>query len=114
MNASELLSHELVDIPLGEMGGWELFLWGAIGGFLGEALLLAPYRSTEAMPVHWRTVRYWLFAAFWVLTGGLLAYIQGQGASLSVLIAVQLGLTAPLGLTQLARVTPDPPVGSVG
>lgn len=96
------------------MGGWELFLWGAIGGFLGEALLLAPYRSTETMPATWRTVRYWLFAAFWVLAGGLLAYIQGQGASLSVLIAVQLGLTAPLGLTQLARVTPDPPVGSVG
>ncbi|MBN0039489.1 hypothetical protein JN535_04775 [Cellulosimicrobium cellulans] len=88
----------------------EVFFWGAGGGFVGEVLLANKHRMGK-IPKHWGTYRYWIFGVVWIVLGGLLALMQGQLLELNTLVAFQLGLTAPLGLTELAGRLPEPSVG---
>ena len=89
---------------------WEGFLYGVLGGFLTELLGLFRLRhvTTVSFPEWLRSPFYWIITAFMVLAGGVLVvvYIKSN-ITLSALIAVNIGVSAPLIIGTLAAQAPD-------
>jgi hypothetical protein len=84
------------------------FLFGVIGGALGELLKWYSLRESPNLPVYLRSPFYWVVTTLMVLAGGVLVLIQGVSAD-NPWLAVNVGLTAPLILKGFASVIPIQP-----
>lgn len=90
------------------------FLFGVIGGALGELLKWYAMRESPNLPAYLHSPFYWVITALMVFAGGGLVLIQGVSAD-NPWLAVNVGLTAPLILKGFASVIPiqPPKVGDV-
>src|SRR5512146_2620105 len=88
---------------------WTIFVLGIIGGLLAEVLKWYQLRESPTPPAYLKSVMYWVITVIMALVGGLLAVIQNVPASQPIL-ALNIGISAPLILRGLAAVTPIKPV----
>ncbi len=88
---------------------WTTFVLGIIGGLLGEVLKWYSLRESPTPPPYLKSVQYWVITLVMALVGGILAVIQNVPASQPVL-ALNIGISAPLILKGLAAVVPMKPV----
>ncbi len=88
---------------------WTTFALGIIGGLMAEVLKWYQLRESPTPPVYLKSVMYWVITVVMALVGGLLAVIQNVPPSQPVL-ALNIGISAPLILKGLAAVTPIKPV----
>jgi predicted cobalt transporter CbtA len=92
------------------MGMCEGFLWGVCGGFLAELLALFKIRQMPAStrPAWVRSPFYWIVTILMVLAGGGLVIIYlRSGVSIAAIVAVNLGASAPLLISQLVAQLPS-------
>ena len=92
------------------MGLWEGFLFGVFGGLLAELLGLFRLRheTKESFPEWLRSPFYWAITSFMILAGGALVVVYlKSNFTLSALIAVNLGASAPLILGTMVAQVPD-------
>lgn len=82
-----------------------VFLVGAVGGALAELLKWYQMRESPALPEYTKNKLYWIITVLMALAGGFLAVVQGVGAS-EPLLALNIGLSAPLILKGLAAAVP--------
>lgn len=85
---------------------WMLFGYGLLGGALAELLKWYQMRESPTSPPYLGSLKYWLLTVLMALAGGLLVVVQNVG---NPLLALNIGLSAPLILKALAAVTPVPP-----
>ena len=98
------------------MGLLEGFGLGVFGGVLAELLGLFKLRreSPETFPEWMKSVFYWSITVLMILAGGGLVVIYlRSGLSLSALIAVNIGASAPLILGTLVSQTPSASMGRI-
>jgi hypothetical protein len=84
-----------------------VFLLGIIGGALAELLKWYQLRESPNFPVYATTFRYWLITALMIIAGGILAVVHGVNAT-EPLLAVNIGVSAPLIIKGLAAVAQKP------
>jgi hypothetical protein len=92
------------------MGAWEAVAWGLFGGLLVEVAGLYELRKipSDEFPRHVFSKRYWIITALMVLIGGMLVLgYERSGASLSALLAVNIGASAPLLIGRLVGNVPS-------
>ena len=87
---------------------WTIFALGIIGGLLAEVLKWYQLRESPTPPVYLKSAMYWVITVVMALVGGLLAVIQNVPVSQPIL-ALNIGISAPLILRGLAAVTPVKP-----
>ena len=95
---------------------WIVFLLGLVGGFLAELLKWYELKTSTNLPAYLHSLRYWIITILMAAAGGFLAVIYGIDAT-KPLLAVNIGLTAPLVLKGLAALNPVqtiPPAGAAG
>jgi hypothetical protein len=99
------------------LGAIEGFAWGLLGGCLGELLKWFEIRHQlhRGVPDWSRSKLYWAITALMAVAGGILvfAYVQ-TGAKLNPLIAINLGISAPLLLKGLSAQVPPIDPGATG
>ena len=84
------------------------FLFGVIGGALGELLKWYALRESPNLPAYLRSPFYWVITVLMILAGGVLVLIQNVSDD-NPWLAVNVGLTAPLILKGFASVIPVQP-----
>ena len=84
---------------------WQVFLVGCFGGALAELIKWYGMRESPNLPSYVKSLRYWLITASVVLCGGVLATLYGT-TSVNALLAVNIGASAPLIISSLARSQP--------
>ena len=94
------------------MSGWAGFLYGVLGGAFGESLGL--FRIRRQHPSKWpkymRYPTYWAITLLKVIIGGaLVAVYDASHATFTPILAVNVGLTAPIIIQALARQAPLEP-----
>jgi hypothetical protein len=85
------------------------FLYGIFGGFLAELLGLFKLRheTSDSFPAWLRSPFYWIVTALMILSGGgLVVVYQHSAITLSPILAVNIGASAPLILGTLVSQTP--------
>lgn len=85
----------------------QVFLVGVCGGCLLELLHWHALRKDGAWPAYSRSVGYWVLIALMALAGGGLALLY-FGARAEALVALHVGLSAPLILQKLATTAFEP------
>jgi hypothetical protein len=94
---------------------WTVFGLGIVGGLLAEALKWYQLRESIKPPDYLKSALYWIVTLLMALSGGGLAVIN-NGGSTSPILALNIGISAPLILKGLAALTPvkmpDPAGGS--
>lgn len=85
--------------------GLLVFLLGTLGGVLGEALKWYQLRESANYPEYAKRPFYWIITAVMVVAGGVLAWLYGLDPA-DRLLAVNVGITAPLLLKTLASSAP--------
>lgn len=85
---------------------WMVFGYGLLGGGLAELLKWYQMRESLTPPAYLGSARYWVLTVLMALAGGLLAALQN---ATSPLLALNIGISAPLILKALAAVTPVQP-----
>lgn len=103
------------------MGWIELAAWGACGGFFGQYLTIESAWRAQTTGKNGKPKRNGgnfnltrgaiAVAIAWTIVGGIITVAQGRGADFSPWVAIQIGLSAPMVVTQLARVAPEPKAG---
>jgi hypothetical protein len=94
----------------------EAVLWGIFGGMLGELLNVYDHRTEDPKnwPAYLRMGSYYAISALMGLCGGgLAAAYQQSGVDISPIVALNVGLTAPLILKTLQREAPALSPGKV-
>jgi hypothetical protein len=86
------------------------FLYGVIGGGLGELLKWYSMRESPNLPDYIKSPFYWIITVVMILAGGGLVLIQGIQSN-SPWLAINVGVTAPLILKGFASVVPITPGG---
>lgn len=87
------------------------FLYGILGGALGELLKWYSLRESPNLPEYIRSWFYWVITVLMILAGGGLVLIQGVQPE-NPWLAINVGITAPLILKGFASVVPiKPPDG---
>ncbi|MBP1608797.1 MAG: hypothetical protein H6Q04_1032 [Acidobacteria bacterium] len=86
-------------------GFWQVFAVGCFGGFLGELLKWYRLRENPRLPVYARSLFYWILTIIMIISGGFLACFYGITAVNGVL-AVNVGISAPLIISALAATVP--------
>jgi hypothetical protein len=81
-----------------------VFLTGCAGGAIAEVLHWWNLRMAEQLPAYKSSPFYWAISAAMILVGGFLCWIQ-FGSSADALVAVQVGLGAPIVLQKLVAGT---------
>ena len=90
------------------VGAIEAFLWGVFGGAGLELLQWYRIRNQISQRAQAAKLPYWIVTTLMVLFGGGLACAHVfSDASLTPILAVNVGLTAPLALTALSRNIPE-------
>ncbi len=90
---------------------WMVFGYGVLGGALAELLKWYQMRESPTPPPYLGSKKYWVLTVLMALAGGLLAALQNVA---SPLLAINIGISAPLVLKALAAVTPiQPPQAGV-
>ena len=82
---------------------WMVFGYGLLGGGLAELLKWYQMRESPTSPPYLGSAKYWILTVLIALGGGLLAAVQNVT---SPLLALNIGISAPLILKALAAVTP--------
>jgi hypothetical protein len=99
------------------LGALEGFFWGLLGGRLGELLNWFNIRHQlhRGVPDWSNSWLYWTITILMAAAGGVLvfAYLK-TGATLNPLIAINLGISAPLLLKTLSAQVPPIDPGSAG
>jgi hypothetical protein len=91
---------------------WTVFGVGVLGGALAELLKWYLLRESENPPAYLRSGFYWVITALMALAGGVLAIIQKIETS-NILLALNIGISAPMILKGLAAAIPiQPPKGT--
>jgi hypothetical protein len=92
-----------------------VFVLGIVGGCLAELLKWYQLRESTSFPAYAKSPVYWVISGLMVLVGGALAVIQGVEGS-KPLLALNIGISAPLILKGLAAAVPSEaqPKGPVG
>lgn len=85
----------------------QVFLAGLAGGCLLELLHWYSLKRDPDFPTYAREPRYWILTALMAAAGGGLALVY-FGARAEALVAVHVGLSAPLILQKLATVAAEP------
>lgn len=82
---------------------------GFLGGLLVElAKAHAMARTDEERPSYYGTVGYWVTAFFMCAAGAMLVWIyQDPDVEMNKLLALNIGVSAPLIITALGLSTPD-------
>ncbi len=88
---------------------WTVFLLGIVGGLMAEVLKWYQLRESLTPPPYLKSIMYWVITVVMALVGGLLAVIQNVPPTQPIL-ALNIGISAPLILRGLAAVTPIKPV----
>jgi hypothetical protein len=83
-----------------------VFLVGTLGGALGELLKWYQLRESPNMPEYSKKLVYWFVTALMALAGGVLALLYGIDPS-KLLLALNVGISAPLILKGLAAAAPN-------
>lgn len=89
------------------------FLYGVIGGALGELLKWYALRESPNLPTYVKSPFYWVVTVLMVLAGGGLVLIQGVDAS-NPWLGINVGITAPLILKGFASAVPIQPAKTGG
>jgi hypothetical protein len=92
---------------------WSVFGLGFVGGFLAEALKWYQLRESTTPPAYLKSALYWIVTLLMALSGGGLAVINNGGSN-SPILALNIGVSAPLILKGLAAVTPVKPADAAG
>lgn len=79
---------------------WAVFFLGCAGGSINEFLHWWNLRVEPEFPEYARRTKYWLITAIMVLIGGGLSVLY-LGARVDALLAMHIGLSAPLILQKL-------------
>jgi len=87
-------------------GDLSIFFAGALGGALTELLHWWNLRTSDNLPAYAKSVRYWLLTGFMVAVGGLMSWVQ-LGREAEAMVAVQIGVAAPLVLQKLVTSLPQ-------
>jgi hypothetical protein len=87
-------------------GFWPVFLVGCFGGALAELIKWYSMRESDNLPRYAKLLRYWLITAGIVICGGVLATLYGT-TRVNALLAVNIGASAPLIISSLARTLPS-------
>ena len=98
------------------MGIYEGFLYGLSGGFLAELLGLFQLRhqAPDNLPKYLKTIFYWSVTIAMMCAGGgiVVAYLK-SGASLSPLLTINIGASAPLTLKAFVGAAPPVDQGRI-
>jgi len=88
-------------------GSLNVFLIGCLGGVFNELLHWWNLRDKPELPEYVRSPKYWIITLLMVLVGGAVAWLYfGQEAN--SLIALHVGISAPLIVQKLAASVPEP------
>lgn len=82
-------------------GFFNVFLFGVLGGFLGELLKWYNLRTSKNLPVYIKSPFYWIITMLIILSGGFLAILYGY-EDINAISAVNIGLSCPLIIRALA------------
>lgn len=85
------------------------FWYGIVGGFLAELFSLWKLRHElkKSLPSYLRSWFYWLMTGLMICSGGIVALVYAKsGVSLSPLLAVNVGASAPLIIGSLTAASP--------
>jgi hypothetical protein len=85
------------------------FWYGVLGGVLAELFGMWKLRRElkETLPPYLRSWFYWLMTVLMIASGGFVAFIYFKsGVSLSPLLAVNVGASAPLIIGSLTAASP--------
>jgi len=92
------------------------FLLGVAGGFVAEFLGLFKLRkeAPELWPKYLKTPIYWTISiAMMVVGGGLVILYIASDATVTPVLALNIGASAPLILQVLTAQAPDVPLGRI-
>lgn len=78
----------------------QVFLLGTLGACINEFMHWWNLKTDPAFPEYARRMKYWIITCTMVLIGGGLAVLY-LGASVDALLALHIGLSAPLILQKL-------------
>jgi hypothetical protein len=81
-------------------GDLHVFLAGCSGGAIAEVLHWWNLRTAKKLPTYVYSAFYWSISIAMIAVGGFLCWIQ-FGASAEALVAVQVGLGAPIVLQKV-------------
>jgi hypothetical protein len=84
---------------------WTIFGLGVLGGALAEVLKWYQLRESDNPPAYLHSILYWVTTVIMALVGGILAFVQQVDIKQPIL-AINIGISAPLILKGLAAVTP--------
>ena len=87
---------------------WIVFAVGAVGGALGELLKWYQLRESQNLPAYAKSPFYWIVTGLIILAGGVLAVLYKIPNS-QLLLAANVGVTAPLIIKGLANAVPKAP-----
>jgi len=77
-----------------------------LGGALAELLKWFQLREAEVWPVYAKSTGYWIITVLMILSGGVLAVAHGLDPN-KTLLAMNVGITAPLIIKGLAAAAPS-------
>ncbi len=84
---------------------WISFVLGLVGGALAELLKWYQLKESPNLPEYARKPMYWVLTGLMILAGGVLVVVYGVTPS-NPLLALNIGLSAPLLLKGLAASVP--------
>jgi hypothetical protein len=87
-------------------GGYAIFGTGCAGGVLAELLHWWNLRESPQLPAYSKSLFYWVVTVVMILAGGFVAWIY-FGSKAEAIIAVHVGLSAPLILQKLVTSLPS-------
>ncbi len=83
-------------------GIFQVFLCGVFGGVLNELLKLYRIRESKRLPYFIKSPVYWIITGAMIIVGGILTILYGH-TNINAILAVNIGLSAPLILENLAK-----------
>ena len=87
---------------------WWVFGVGCFGGFLAELVRWWNLRESLDLPAYAGRWTYWLITVLMILAGGILAWLQRVPPD-QLLLALNVGVSAPLIVMALAKIVPGQP-----